>query len=321
MERVSAVIPNWNGAHLLPGVLASLRAQTAPVAEIIVADNGSTDASVEIAAQAGARVLPMGRNAGFAAAVNAGVRASAGNLVAILNNDVELDTAWLEGLAGGMGSAAFACGKLLNPSNPAHLDGTFDLVSRGCTPWRSGFGRPDAPEWNQPRAICCAPMTAALFRREVFEAIGYLDESFESYLEDVDFGLRCAAAGIEGRYVPEACARHRGSATLGRWHPDTVRRIARNQTWLAAKHLPRLWTWRTLVAQLLWIPVAFRHGAGWAAIRGKWEGLRSVPRFRRAKTGNFEALNRVLVQSEDEIRRLQRKTGFDLYWRLYFALT
>ena len=53
-----------------------------------------------------------------------------------------------------------------------------------------------------------------------------LDERFESYLEDVDFGLRCAEAGLSGLYVPDAVAYHQGSATLGRWHPETVRKIA-----------------------------------------------------------------------------------------------
>ncbi len=64
--------------------------------------------------------------------------------------------------------------------------------------------------------IRMAPMTAALFHRTLFETVGLLDESFESYLEDVDFGLRCAVAGRSGIFVPQAVAYHRGSATGGR---------------------------------------------------------------------------------------------------------
>jgi len=63
---------------------------------------------------------------------------------------------------------------------------------------------------------------AAIFRKELFDRLGALDERFESYLEDIDFGIRCATAGLTGIYVPEAVAYHTGSATLGRWHPTTV---------------------------------------------------------------------------------------------------
>ena len=82
-----------------------------------------------------------------------------------------------------------------------------------------------------------------LYRAEVFRQVGLLEESFESYLEDADFGLRCALQGITGRYVPEAQAVHLGSAALGRWHPETVRRISRNQLFLAARHYSVRYVW------------------------------------------------------------------------------
>ena len=158
----------------------------------------------------------------------------------------------------------------------------------------------------------------------MFQSVGLLDERLESYLEDVDFGLRCALHGLGGRYVPEAVAYHHGSATRGRWHPKTVRQIARNQVLLIAKHYPRKvllrFGWPILVAQLLWGFVAFRHGAGWAYLRGKIEGVRSYRRLRPAQFPDA-AISAVLIQSEAELRRMQNACGFDRYWRLYFALT
>ena len=65
--------------------------------------------------------------------------------------------------------------------------------------------------------------TGRRLKGDIEGKVGLLAESFESYLEDVDFGLRCRSAGLAGLYVPKAIAWHRGSATLGRWHPDTVR--------------------------------------------------------------------------------------------------
>ena len=176
--------------------------------------------------------------------------------------------------------------------------------------------------WNQRRTIQLAPFTAAVFRAALFERVGFLDERFESYLEDVDFGLRCAEAGFGGLYVPEAVAYHQGSATLGRWHPDTVRRISRNQLLLVAKHYPPNWIlrygWPVLIAQALWGFVALRHGALLSYVAGKADGLRQ---FREARGKHCPRFPAVVEQSENDIREIQQSTGFDLYWRLYFALT
>jgi GT2 family glycosyltransferase len=168
------------------------------------------------------------------------------------------------------------------------------------------------------------PFTAALLRRELFARVGFLDEDFESYLEDVEFGLRCALGGFSGVYVPDAIAYHAGSATLGAWHRDTVRRIARNQLLLVAKHYPEKWIrrygWPVVAAQALWGAVALRHGAGLAWLRGKLEGLRAFRAMRHAAPDPGR-LAEILEQSERELLELQQRTGFDLYWRLYFALT
>ena len=344
---ITAIVPVWNGRELLERLLASLEAQTEPAAELLVVDNGSTDGAPELARTRGARVIPMGRNAGFAAAVNRGIRESRGEWIAVLNSDVELAPDYFAKLlaarsAGGLcrrwglsapedtgGKTAgatnwFATGKILAAGSDHRIDATFDLLCRGGAAWRAGNGRADASAFSFARPIWSAPWTAALFRAELFQRVGLLEESFESYLEDVDFGLRSAAQSLAGQYVPEALAWHRGSATLGRWHPETVRRIARNQLLLLARHYPRQllvrWCWPIFVAQFLWGAVAFRHGAGFAWLRGEWQGLR---RFftTRGQTLDAKILSSVLSANEELIRRVQTSTGFDLYWRLYFLLT
>lgn len=318
---ISAVIPVWNGRGLLERLLASLAAQSCPAAELIVVDNGSTDGAPDVARDAGARVIAMGRNAGFAAAVNRGIRESRGDRIAVLNSDVELAQDYFEKLTAADGW--FATGKILR-TGTSLIDGTFDLPARSGAAWRAGNGRPDGPVFSQPRAIFSAPWTAALFRAELFRRIGFLEESFESYVEDVDFGLRCACGGCEGRYVPDAIAWHRGSAALGRWHPETVRRIARNQVLLVARYYParllRRWFWPIALGHLLWGLVAIRHGAGIAWMRGKWEGLR---RFSSSRSHTFppELLEQILSGGERAIRELQGKIGFDFYWKVYFLLT
>ena len=98
MERVAVVIPNWNGARFLPDCLESLRGQTFRDFVTYVVDNGSRDGSLELLRQRYPEVQVLGfpENRGFSAAINAGVAASRGEYVAALNNDTEVDPAWLE---------------------------------------------------------------------------------------------------------------------------------------------------------------------------------------------------------------------------------
>jgi GT2 family glycosyltransferase len=222
----------------------------------------------------------------------------------------------------------FATGKILSAADPTQIDGAFDVLSRAACPWRFGNGLADGPEFDQPGRIWLAPATAALYRRELFDRVGLLDETFESYLEDVDFSIRCACRGLAGVYVPRAISRHHGGATLGRWHPDTVRRIARNQVFLVAKHYSPATIlrcgWHILVGQTLWGLVAMRHGGTAAFVRGKIEGIRRAPSI-RSRPGSEpcapEQLGKILQDGERNLRALQSRIGFKRYWKLYFLLT
>ncbi|MCZ2074568.1 MAG: glycosyltransferase family 2 protein [Bryobacteraceae bacterium] len=329
MGGVTVVIPHWNRHELLASVLADLRAQTYPIDEVLVVDNGSTDGSPELAQALGARVVRLPSNRGFAAAVNQGIDECRSELVAILNNDVSLSPEWLHRLVQPLDDPAisFTTGKLLNTNHKGYLDGTFDLLSRAGCAWRAGNARSDGAPWSTPRRIFSAPLTASLFRVELFRAVGKLDERYISYMEDVDLGLRCALNGRSGLYVPDAIAWHAGSATLGSRSPEVVRLIARNQVLLAAKHYPGKlvvrWFWAILVGQLLWGVVALRHRALLAFLRGKMAGLAFwIPMRRQSSTrADPLRLREVLEANERNIRELQRQTGFDLYWRIYFRLT
>jgi len=325
---ISAIVPVWNGRDLLDRLLASLAAQTTPAAEVLVVDNGSQDGAPELARQRGARVIPMGRNAGFAAAVNRGIREARGDWVAVLNSDVVLAPDYFEKLVAS--GAPLATGKILRSGPPVSsrpvIDATFDALCRGGAAWRVGSGRPDSAIFAEEVSIASPPWTAVLFRADIFGKVGYLEESFESYLEDVDFGLRCAASHVRGRYIPAAQAWHVGSAALGRWHGATVRCISRNQLLLLARHYPRSLIlrsfWHILVAQLLWGAVALRHRAGWPWLYGKIQGITRFAQARRNCPRIDQAfLAKWLGESERQVLEIQQACGFDSYWKLYFLLT
>jgi GT2 family glycosyltransferase len=316
---VAAVIPHWNRRDLLDPLFASLHAQTQPFDEIVLIDNGSTDDSADLAENYHAKVLRLGRNLGFAAAVNRGIEATNADWIAILNNDVTLAPDWLEQLL--KTDAQFATGKILNAADNSLIDGTFDEISRGVCAWRCGQGRKDSPVWNQRRQIRVAPMTAAIFRKSLFTAVGPLDESFGSYLEDVDFGIRCALLGLSGDYIPSAVAYHRGSETWGAWNKDTVKRIARNQILLTVKHFGGQPRWPIVAGQMLWGLVALRHFRGVSYLRGKisgWKAARAL--YREGITVSEDRITSLAIAGETQIFSLQQQTGFDRYWRAYFWL-
>jgi GT2 family glycosyltransferase len=320
--QVAAVIPVHNRADLLARLLATLRAQTHPFTRLIVVDNGSGEEVRETAARAGCQIIPMGSNQGFARAVNRGWREAGEPWIAVLNSDVELDSHWLERLLQATDdSTGFATGTIFDAKQRTTIDGTYDLVSRAGCAWRAGHGEKRASNSAQPTeakrtSIHIAPGTACLFRRNVLFNLGGYDESFGSYLEDVDLGLRCLRQGISGVFVPHAIAWHHGSATLGSWHPEVVRLISRNQLLLLSRHydegLLRRWFWPIVAGQLLWGVVAARHGTLFAWIRGKSEGLAAF----RARGNPSPELRAFLLESEAEIRRRSK----DSYWRWYFRL-
>ena len=238
----------------------------------------------------------MGRNAGFAPAVNRGIREARGEWLAILNSDVELAPDYLEKLARRRRA-------LRHRQDPQHRTAlstaTFDLT----TPRRHDLARRRrhdrrtalrSPARNRLAALdrrCSAtPMSSA--------RAGLLEESFESYLEDVEFGLRCARLGIAGRYVPEARAvhtgqRHAGTMASGNRAPHRAQPVAarRAPSARAAAGGPS-WPGSCSGAR-----VAFRHGTALAWLRGKCARPAPVspspPRIQRLMT-------RVLTKSNEQ---------------------
>lgn len=325
MSGVTLVIPNWNGEQWLHRLFESVERQTVRPDTVLVVDNGSTDSSREIARACGADVVSLSANRGFSKAVNEGIRRAATPWVGVVNNDVELEPRWLETLLEACRTEGswFACCRLLRMSDAGRLDGAFDLLSRSGCAWRAGSGSQDGGVWREPRRVLFAPLTATILKRELFELAGYLDESFESYLEDVEFCLRCALLGLTGLYVPQAVAFHRGSATLGAWSSAMVRLLSRNQVLLVARHYPERWFSRygraVLAGQLLWGLAAVRRGRGAAWLKGKLEGLRAWKTVRRTPdSAAASRLDAILSESERALRGLL--DGSDTFWRWYFRM-
>jgi len=220
MPTLSVVLLNWNGAHLLPSCLNSIRAQTFQDFEIIMPDNGSTDGSLELVARAypKVQVIRFPRNMGFCIAMNAGIRASCGEFVFSLNNDTELDSRCLAELVATMraDSRLGVCApKMVYYDDP----GLINSAGHACTfdGMVSDIGRgiKDGPWFYQGREVLGACAGAALYRREMLDQIGLFDPDFFISYEDADLNWRAQLVGWRGRYVPTALVRHREGVSRG----------------------------------------------------------------------------------------------------------
>lgn len=280
---VAAVVPNWNGARWLPGCLAALRAQERPFDALIVVDNGSTDGSADGLGD-DVRVVRLGENRGFAAAANAGLRATGAEWVALVNSDVELEPAWLAAMlaAGEPDDVASVAGKMVSLDDPGVLDDTGDFLRRDGVCEQRGRGHRDDGRWDEPGEVFSACAGAALLRRGVALAVGGFDERFFSYLEDVDLGLRLRLAGWRTAYVP-AVARHAGGGSSHQLARPVSGWVARNTLLLVAKAYPLRWAGPVLYRQLAWLVAAARAGTLRAHLAGLAAALPLLPAMVRER--------------------------------------
>jgi GT2 family glycosyltransferase len=260
---VSVVIPNWNGRRWLPGCLGSLAAQELAPSEVIVVDNGSDDASLAYlqAEHPGVRVLALGANTGFAHAANQGIAAARGELVALVNTDVELEPDWLARLVDGLcddpRAASVAC-KMVGLADGRVLYDAGDILRRdGACVQRGRFERDDG-RFDTPGDVFGACAGAALYRRDAVVDAGGFDERYFAYLEDVDLALALRRRGWRCRYVP-AIARHAGEAASAQLVGAHHFYVQRNTLLLVAKAFPVRWLPLVAYRQLAWLRAAVRE--------------------------------------------------------------
>ncbi|CAN5529633.1 glycosyltransferase family 2 protein [soil metagenome] len=242
--RVTVVIPNWNGKRFLKLCLGSLRDQSFRGFETLLVDSGSKDGSLGFVAEnfPEVKTISLEENRGFTGAVNAGIRASGNEFVALLNNDTEQDSGWLEALVRAAEdhpeSGVFAS-KLVDFHDRRFLDGAGDALRLSGLPYRLGHGEKDLGQFEAPGYVFGACAAAALYRRDMLEEIGLFDEDFVSYCEDGDLSFRAQIAGYRCLYVPDAVVYHMGGASTGGKRSATATRLGtRNSLSLLVKNLP-----------------------------------------------------------------------------------
>jgi GT2 family glycosyltransferase len=302
---LSIVIPTWNGLGMIDECMAAVREQTVEDLEVIVVDNGSTDGSVEFIRRHYPEVLVIAlpTNLGFATAVNAGINASNGQFVALLNNDAVPDRRWAEELLAAMEHGDIAASLMLEYANPERTDSRGESLSKWGVPYRDGHGESasgmsleDYPE------IFAASGGASIYRRAVLEHVGVFDPQYFAYLEDVDLSFRARLAGYRVVLAPRATVRHRGGATARDLGDFQLYQFIKNSQLLLWKNMPLPLLIKVLprfgVIQLHLLGAAVRRRAAPAALRAYLAILvtfpmillkrRRVQRLQRASTQEIE---------------------------------
>ncbi|MDQ3099516.1 MAG: glycosyltransferase family 2 protein [bacterium] len=218
---ISIVIPNWNGKTLLERCLPSLSRLNYPNFEVIVVDNGSGDDSIGYVQSSFShfRVIQLRHNTGFAHAVNVGIQASSGDYIALLNNDTEVDPKWLTELLipfSQTKSIGIVASKLLNFYQRDTIDSAGDVLNIVGQGYAIGGGEKDGAEWNNGCYIFSGTGGASLYKRAVFNDIGFFEETFFMYFEDVDLSYRAQRFGYTIWYQPTAVVYHIQKASSNR---------------------------------------------------------------------------------------------------------
>ena len=228
--KVTVVIPNYNGLKFMEPCFKALNMQICRDFEILVVDNGSTDGSVEWLKEHKVPSIFLDTNTGFSGAVNVGIKASKTPYVILLNNDTEPDCHYI----GEMIKAIERSPKIFSVSSKmiqlydhSKMDDAGDMYTLMGWAFQRGVGRPSSG-YNHVCRVFSACAGAAIYRREVFETIGYFDEMHFAYLEDIDVGYRARIYGYDNIYCPTAIVYHVGSGTSGsRYNPFKVRLAAK----------------------------------------------------------------------------------------------
>lgn len=254
MKRIAIVILNWNGLnHLkefLPSVVKNSRVDDFAV-EVIVADNGSTDGSVEWlqSLSKSIRLIHFDQNYGFTGGYNKALKQVESDYYVILNSDVEVSQGWLAPLAHFMeqNTKAAACMPKLNCyANPSLFEyagaagGYIDFLGYPfCRGRMLNVIEEDKGQYNSVKEIFWATGACMMVRSADFWNVGAFDEDFFAHMEEIDLCWRFKRSGKSVWCIPQSSVLHVGGGTLATNNPQKVYFNHRNNLLMLLKNLSR----------------------------------------------------------------------------------
>ncbi|MCD7721302.1 MAG: glycosyltransferase family 2 protein [Prevotellaceae bacterium] len=303
--KLAIVILNWNGVGMMRRFLGGV-VRHSSAAEVIVADNGSTDASLDWLEEEmpAVRVIPLDRNYGFAEGYNQALRQVEAEYYLLLNSDVEVRQGWFQPMLSYMEShpEVAACQpKLLSQS---HMD-CFEYAG-ACGGFLDGLGYPycrgrvfgtverDEHQYDKPLLCHWATGACLMVRSRDYWDVGGLDARFFAHQEEIDLCWRLRARGRQVVCVPESVAYHVGGGTLPAENPFKTFLNFRNNLLLVYKNMPSSRLPRVMALRFLLDAAAslrFLFAGEWrsslAVPRAWWAFLRMRPSFAKDRRENL----------------------------------
>ncbi|MBR5360335.1 MAG: glycosyltransferase family 2 protein [Lachnospiraceae bacterium] len=313
MAKATVVIPNYNGEKFLKDCLESLMGQQAPEDDkydhdIIIVDNGSADGSIDIInslMSSRLTLIRLDKNYGFSRAVNEGIRASDSEYVILLNNDTVVRPGFADKLIGAIerDEKIFSVSaRMIKMNEPDMLDSAGDLYCALGWAFARGKDKP-ASLYDRSCDVFSACAGAAIYRRAVFEEIGYFDEEHFAYLEDVDIGYRARINGYRNVYEPGAVVLHAGSGSSGsRYNKFKIDLSSRNNVYVVYKNMPLVQLIVNLpflmAGTLIKILFFIKKGEGITYIKGLCKGAALCFRGHKYPYRNKNLINYFRIQLE-----------------------
>lgn len=307
--KVTVILPNYNGLKFMETCMASLARQNYKEFHTLIVDNGSTDGSAEYIKEHYPQVqlIETGENLGFSGAVNIGIRSAGTPYVLLLNNDTEADPDFVGEMVNAIERSErvfSASSKMIQMYHKELMDDAGDMYSLLGWAVQRGVGQ-GSDGYNRPCRVFSACAGAAIYRKSVFEEIGYFDESHFAYLEDLDVGYRAKIAGYDNIYWPKAVVYHVGSGTSAdgsKYSPFKVRLAARNSVYVNYKNMPALQLLINLpclfIGHVLKYAFFCKTGFGKDYLAGLMEGIRTVNKCKKVKFTSSRLLNYVKIEWE-----------------------
>ncbi len=255
--RAAVVILNWNTEHYLRSFLPALLASCPRDAEVVVADNGSTDGSLELLASEfkGVRLLPLGANYGFTGGYNRALAQLDSEFFVLINSDILVEPGWLEPLLSYMDAhpECGVCGpklhSLLNTPDGWQKTSRFEYagaaggrMDRLCYPFCRGRVlrrvEEDEGQYDTPADLLWVSGACLLTRASLWRELGGLDERFFAHMEEIDYCWRAQLRGWKVAVVPQSCVWHLGGGTLTPKSPWKLELNHRNNLLLMENNLP-----------------------------------------------------------------------------------
>ena len=301
MKQVAVIILNWNGAKLLRHYLPTVLAGTdATIADVIVADNGSTDESLQVLREEfpEVQVLSFDQNYGFAEGYNLAIGQTMYPYTVLLNSDVRTPQGWLNPLLDYMEAhpdVGAVMPKLLHDGDDKEM---YDYAGAAggfidCHGYPYCRGRifeyveEDKGQYDDgPKSVFWATGACLMVRSRLYQDVGGLDKEFFAHMEEIDLCWRIRLAGNELMMLPSSSVYHLNGGSLPQGNPRKTYLNFRNNLLLLHKNLPvgegkRLLLVRRLMDALAFgMAVAkFHFGDAWAIIRAHRDFRRMRSRY------------------------------------------